>query len=148
MESTYAATWETLDNTLTWQDVDYSDVPKFVTKWQDVDYSDVLSDKTMNSAQLDSAKMVRALRKRRIARRTFDDYARAVFMAVVDELESQTVKKHYEPYLRFTDSSPPQPDKHLYALGSITNLDPPITPTALSGITTAGTPVGALYGLS
>jgi hypothetical protein len=98
----------------------------------------------MNSKQLQSAKMLRALRKRRTARRAFDDYARELFTAVVAKLESQTVKKHYEPYLRLTDTAPPQPDKHLYALGSITNLDPPNTPTALSGITTAGTPVGAL----
>lgn len=88
--------------------------------------------------------MLRALRKRRTARRTFGEYARELFTAVVAKLQSQTVKKHYEPYLRLADTSPPQPDKHLYALGSITNLDPPKTPTALSGITTAGTPVGAL----
>lgn len=98
----------------------------------------------MNREQIQRAKMLRALRKRRTARRAYDDYARELFTAVLAKLESQTVKKHYEPYLRLTDTAPPQPDKHLYALGSITNLDPPTTPTALSGITTAGTPVGAL----
>jgi hypothetical protein len=34
MESNYAPTWAELDKTATWQDVDYSDVPKFAAKWQ------------------------------------------------------------------------------------------------------------------
>lgn len=33
MESNYAPTWAELDKTATWQDVDYSDVPKFKSKW-------------------------------------------------------------------------------------------------------------------
>ena len=33
MESNYEPTWAELDKTATWQDVDYSDVPKFAAKW-------------------------------------------------------------------------------------------------------------------
>jgi hypothetical protein len=34
MASEYALTWAELDTTATWQDVDYSNVPKLKTKWQ------------------------------------------------------------------------------------------------------------------
>ena len=33
MASDYAPTWAELDKTATWQDVDYSNVPKLKTKW-------------------------------------------------------------------------------------------------------------------
>lgn len=33
MASEYAPTWAELDTTATWQDVDYSNVPKLKTKW-------------------------------------------------------------------------------------------------------------------
>ena len=98
----------------------------------------------MTREQIQRARMLRALRKRRTTTREHDSYALDLYLTALELLESQQGVKHYEPYLRLTDTSPPQPDKHLFALGSITNLDPPTTPTALSGITTAGTPVGAL----
>jgi hypothetical protein len=98
----------------------------------------------MNRQQIHRAQMLRALRKRRTATREHDSYALDLYLTALEQLDSKQGVKHYEPYLRLTDTSPPQPDKHLFALGSITNLDPPKTPTALSGITTAGTPVGAL----
>jgi len=98
----------------------------------------------MTREQIQRARILRALRIRRTAKRATDAYAQVIYLCAVHKLESQQGVKHYEPYLRLTDTSPPQPNKHLFALGSITNLDPPTTPTALSGITTAGTPVGAL----
>lgn len=98
----------------------------------------------MTSAQKQRAYMLRYLRKFRATQRATDTYAQVIYLCAVHKLDSQQSVKHYEPYQRLTRTSPPQPDKHLFALGSITNLDPPKTPTALSGITTAGTPVGAL----
>lgn len=98
----------------------------------------------MTKEQIQRVRMLRYLQKTRAVKRATDSYAQVIYLAALHKLENQQAVKQYEPYLRRTDTSPPQPDKHLFALGSITNLDPPKTPTALSGITTAGTPVGAL----
>lgn len=36
MANDYLPAWEELDKTVTWQDVDYSDVPKFAAKWHSI----------------------------------------------------------------------------------------------------------------
>lgn len=93
------------------------------------------------------------IRMRRVlsARRTrvrLTTYARKIYNAVVAKLESQTVKKSYEPYLRASDSSPPEPLKHLIALGNISNLAPPCALTGLfRGNNRKYLSVGTLYGL-
>ena len=84
------------------------------------------------SKKLTQIRMRRVLRARRTSVRQ-STFARTIYNAVIAKLESQIIKKTYEPYLRASDSSPPEPLKHLIALGNISNLAPPCALTGLFG---------------